>query len=356
MRRFLHFHYWLGSLAGLLAVTLSLDAAAARDFTIASWGGATQDGKRIVYFAPFAEEHGIAVQEGVYQGGWGQFRAIQETGERPWDVVSVEPAEMVRGCEEGLFKRLDWSQIGPADRYLPGVVHECGLGAFVSAQTVGYNAELIGDTRPTRIEDFFDLDTWPGKRGILDRPKPTLEWVLLADGVATKDVFSVLRTPEGVDRAFAKLETIKPELRFWTAGAQPPEWLINGEVVMSQIFSGRVANAKKEGRPLEQIWDRAIVYLDYWVVFEEIKHLDDAYAFLRFFSDPRRQVEYAITQLPYGPISQGAMELIPAEVAAVMPAGDNLATAHWTGSQEDIDFWIDHNDELTERWNRWKAQ
>ena len=169
-------------------------------------------------------------------------------------------------------------------------------------------------------------------------------------------MFEVLRTPEGVDRAFAKLDEVRPELQFWTAGAQPPEWLINGEVAMSQIFSGRVANARAEGRPLEQIWDDAIVYLDYWVVFEDTENLDDAYAFLAFFSDPSRQAEYATTQLPYGPISKGAMEQIPEEVAAVMPAGDNIANAHWTGSQADIEFWVDHGDELSERWNRWKAQ
>ena len=132
-----------------------LGGAAARDLTIASWGGATQDGKRIVYFTPFSEARGIPVQEGVYEGGWGQFRAMQETGEVPWDIVSVEPAEMVRGCEEGLFKRLDMSQIGPEDQYLPGVVHECGLGAFVSAQTVGYNADLIGDKKADPHRGLF---------------------------------------------------------------------------------------------------------------------------------------------------------------------------------------------------------
>jgi len=311
---------------------------------------------RVIYLEPFTQETGIKVVEGVYDGGWGQFKAMQETGEIPWDLVTIEPAEMVRGCQEGLFKELDWSKIGDKDNYLPGVVNECGMGQLYSAQTIGYNDNLIGPKKPTKLEDYFDVKTWPGKRGILNRPKPTLEWALLADGVASKDIFKVLRTPEGVKRAFAKLDTIKPYLLFWEKGAQPPELLVNGDVVMSQIFSGRVVNAAKEGKPLRQIWDRAIVYLDYWVILNKTEHLDTCYKFLKFFSDPKREAQYTITQLPYGPVVKAALELIPPDIAAGVPAGKNIANAHITGSQEDISFWIDYGDELAERWNRWKAQ
>ncbi len=36
----------------------------------------------------------------------------------------------------------------------------------------------------------------------------------------------------GVDRAFAKLDTIKDSVVWWEAGAQPPQLLADGEVVM----------------------------------------------------------------------------------------------------------------------------
>jgi putative spermidine/putrescine transport system substrate-binding protein len=336
--------------------SLGLGNAEARDFTVASWGGKSNDALGDIFTKPFTDETKINVLLGTYDGGWGQFKAMEDSGEKIWDLATVEPAEMQRGCEDGLFVKLDWSRIGPKDKFLPGVVDECGMGQLYSAQTVGYNDKQIGPKKPTRIEDFFDVKTWPGKRGMLDRPKPTLEWALLADGVAPQDVFKVLSTPEGVNRAFAKLDTIKSYLIYWTKGAQPPELLANGDVVMSQVFSGRIVNAQKEGKPLAQIWDRAIIYLDRWVMIGGTGHEDDAYKFLKFYANPKLQAQYAITKLPYGPISVGAAELIPPEVAAGLPAGDNIKNAYFTGSAADISFWTDHNDELTERWNKWKSQ
>ena len=78
-----------------------VSSAQARDFTVVGWGGASQDRQRILYFEPFAKEQKIPFKEDTYLGGWGQFQAMQATGDVPWDVVQVETAEMIRGCEEG---------------------------------------------------------------------------------------------------------------------------------------------------------------------------------------------------------------------------------------------------------------
>jgi len=42
---------------------------------------------------------------------------------------------------------------------------------------------------------------------------------LIADGVEPKDVYKVLGTPAGVDRAFKKLDTIKKNIVWWESGA-----------------------------------------------------------------------------------------------------------------------------------------
>ena len=42
----------------------------------------------------------------------------------------------------------------------------------------------------------------------------------MADGVKPADVYKVLRTPEGVDRAFAKLDQIKPHAVWWTSSSK----------------------------------------------------------------------------------------------------------------------------------------
>ena len=59
------------------------------------------------------------------------------------------------------------------------------------------------------MADFFDLGKFPGKRGMRKGAKANLEMALMADGVPAAEVYTVLGTDEGVDRAFAKLDTSK---------------------------------------------------------------------------------------------------------------------------------------------------
>ena len=67
-------------------------------------------------------------------------------------------------------------------------------------------------------------------------------------------------TPEGVDRAFAKLDTIKDEVIWWEAGAQPPQLLADGEVVMTTAYNGRIFNAMiEENQPFELFWPNQIL-------------------------------------------------------------------------------------------------
>jgi putative spermidine/putrescine transport system substrate-binding protein len=102
------------------------------------------------------------------------------------------------------------------------------------------------------MADFFNTKKFPGKRGMRKTPKANLEMALIADGVANKDVYEMLATDAGVDRAFAKLDTIKDHVVWWEAGAQPPQLLADGEVAMTTAYNGRIFNAiAEENKPLK---------------------------------------------------------------------------------------------------------
>ena len=117
------------------------------------------------------------------------------------------------------------------------------------------------------MADFFNTKAFPGKRGMRKSPKVTMEFALIADGVPVGEVYNVLGTEEGVARAFAKLDTIKDDVVWWEAGAQPPQLLADGEVVFSTAWNGRVFNAKNaEGQSFEMVWDGQIYDLDLWVI------------------------------------------------------------------------------------------
>ena len=173
--------------AALAATALMLSATAlARDLTVVSWGGAYQDAQREVYFKPFMEKTRIVMAEDNWDGGVGTLRAKIQGGSNNWDVVQVESDELLLGCEEGLYEKLDWAKLGGKDRFLPDAVNDCGVGAIVYSFILAYDGDRIKGDTPKSWVDFWNVKKWPGKRALRKGAKTTLEIALMADGVAAQ--------------------------------------------------------------------------------------------------------------------------------------------------------------------------
>ena len=332
---------------------ITTDLAHARDFTIVSWGGGSQQVRSEMFFKPFAEAKKITFLEDVYLGGWGVFQAMKDTGNIPWDVVQIESSELARGCEEGVFVALDWSRIIDPSKLIPEAVSRCGVGMTVWSISMAFDVNRFSK-RPSRLADFWDLKTWPGKRGMRQGPKANLEFALMADGVSPSEVYQVLRTSEGVERAFRKLDEIKANLQFWKAGAQTVNWLLAGEVAMTMTYNATFNRAKNEGKSLDLSYDHALYAVDSWVILKESPHVDDAYDFLKFYAQSDKHVELskAIVNVP---TVKDALDRMSPEVQKDRPMGDNLKNALFMGD-EHIEFWLDNQESLTQRWNAWSTR
>ena len=325
--------------------------AEARDLTIVSWGGAHQDSQREVYFQPFMEETGAEILEDSYNGGLAQIRSQVQTGSITWDLVQVEAPELVRGCQQGLFEFIPWEDIGDPGDFIPGAATDCGVGTIVWAMVMAYDADRV-DGNPGSWEDFWDVETYPGNRGLRRGAKFNLEIALMADGVPVDEVYEVLATDEGVDRAFAKLDELKDHIQWWEAGAQPPEWLASGDVAMTTAYNGRIGAAQREGRNFEISWDGQLYSVDSWVILRDSDNFDQAVEFIRFASDPGRQAQLP-EYIPYGPTMSDAIPHVPEEVRDDLPTAEaNLENA----IENDTEFWIDREENLDERFNAWIAR
>ena len=203
-----------------------------RELTVVGWGGSSQRAHRDAYWTSFVVHTGIPLREDVWHGGIGVLRTKVQGGANDWDVVQVEVEELLLGCEEGLFEPIDWQMLGGRERFIDVAVNDCGVGAMVWSQLFGYDAARMPDG-PRNWAEFWDVQRFPGRRGLRRTPKYTLEFALMADGVAPADVYKVLRTPEGVDRAFRKLDEIKPYTVWWSSISQVPDLLASGEVTVS---------------------------------------------------------------------------------------------------------------------------
>jgi putative spermidine/putrescine transport system substrate-binding protein len=184
-------------------------------------------------------------------------------------------------------------------------------------------------------------------------PKWTIELALMADGVPTAQVYSVLRQPGGIDRAFKKLDALKPSISWWKLGAESIQLLGSGEVTMAAAYSGRVTAANlNEGKSITTVWDAGSLYfLDYWTIVKGTPNRDAAMKFIASTGDPARQVEFA-GKSTYGPTLVAAYDRMDPKLKAEMPSPDRLAHS----VLRDDEFWLEQGDSLTERFNVWAAQ
>ena len=108
---------------------------------------------------------------------------------------------------------------------------------------------------PNSWADFWDVKKFPGRRALRNHPIATLEAALMADGVAPDKLY-----PLDVDRAFKKLEEIKPHITvWWTSGAQSAQLLNDGEVDMVMAWNGRVSALAKEGAKVAFTYNQGIL-------------------------------------------------------------------------------------------------
>ncbi|MDN0081658.1 ABC transporter substrate-binding protein [Crenobacter sp. SG2305] len=325
--------------------------AMAKDLTVISFGGANKDAQTKAFYGPFKKASGINVVGGEYNGEMAKVKAMVDTKSVSWDVLEVESPELARGCDEGLFEKLDYTKIGNKADFVPGAAQQCGIGIFVWSTALAYNADKL-KTAPTSWKDFWDVKKFPGKRGLRKGAKYTLEIALMADGVAPKDVYKVLATPAGVDRAFKKLDQLKPNIQWWEAGAQPPQYLASGDVVMSSAYNGRIATAQKDGKNLKVVWNGGMYDFDSWAIPKGSPNKDAAYKFIAFASKPENQKVYS-QNIAYGPSNKLAVPMIDKKVMAELPtAPQNMKDA----VKVDVNFWADYGESLEQRFNAWASK
>ncbi|HEY0942996.1 MAG TPA: extracellular solute-binding protein [Steroidobacter sp.] len=318
-----------------------------KPLTVVGWGGSSQRAHRDAYWTSFVVHTGIQLHEDTWHGGLDVLRQQARSGD--WDVVQVEVEELLLGCTEGLFERIDWQALGGRETFIEPSVQDCGVGAMVWSQLFGYDADRMPNG-PGNWAEFWDVRRFPGRRGLRRTPKYTLEFALMADGVEPADVYEVLRTKEGVDRAFRKLDEIKPHAVWWTSISQVPELLTSGQVVASVTSPGRLLVANREGgRNFKVVWDGNIYAVDFWVIMRGSQRKSQALRLVRYMKQPEHEARLAHF-IPTGLSNRQAIaSLDPALLVDTPSNAQNLAHALALDGQ----FWVEHSSELTQRFNAW---
>ncbi|MFQ6554290.1 extracellular solute-binding protein [Aestuariibius insulae] len=344
----------------------------ADEMTIVSWGGAYQTSQQKAYSEPYAADTGVSITwDESSAEATAKMRAMAEAGNITWDVVDVVAADAIRLCDEGLAMEIDHDEmLAPGDDGSTAsedfgelIVSDCFIPQIVYSTTFGYRtdvAEWNGAT-PEDVCAVFDLETFPGQRSLEQRPIANLEWALICDGVPIEEVYDVLETEEGQDRAFAKLDTIKDNVIWWTAGAETPQLLADGEVVLGSTYNGRLFSAiEEQDQPIAMLWDWQMFDLDGWIIPAGLSEEREARAldFVRFATDTQRLADQA-KYISYGPARQSSAPLVGQHAELGIDMAPHMPTDPANAENTflfNYEWWADYRDDLDARFQSWLAQ
>ncbi|MDO8263611.1 MAG: ABC transporter substrate-binding protein, partial [Gallionella sp.] len=102
----------LKPIVAAVALIASFASYAQTQITVVNFGGANGNAQKKAYFEPFEKSSGNKIVGVEYNGEQAKIKAMVESKKVTWDVVEVESPDVTRGCDEGLFEKMDYSKIG----------------------------------------------------------------------------------------------------------------------------------------------------------------------------------------------------------------------------------------------------
>lgn len=318
---------------------------AAGEFVFSSWGGVPEKIQIKEMAKPFEQETGIKAIFTSYPD-FAKVKAMVETKNVEWDVVDFEEKMLYRAVKEGLLEPMDYSLVYTKN-IIPEAMNPYGIANSFWGGVLAYSKTTFpGDKGPRSWANFWDVEKFPGERALFKRPFGTLEIALLADGVPNNKLY-----PLDVDRAFKSLDKIKPYISvWWEKGAQPPQLLTDKEVDMCYAYSGRIVVIKKEGVPVDFVWNGALLNLEFWVIPKGAKNKKEAMQYIAFVNNsPQIQANFAM-QLPYGPTNKKAWKLIDPKFLGDIAGNPELSDKMVIVNGK---WWAENEEKVLERWNEW---
>ena len=315
----------LTSFSGLM----SSAQAAGNPLTTFGWGGSWKDNMYKAYYTPWSEKTGTKVNY-LSPYSFSKLVAMHEAKAMQVDTLSLGSVDMIRAQEKGMIAPIDWSRIDKSQFSPQQLNFPNAISSITLSDVLVYNREKWpGDNHPKNWADFWDVKKFPGPRAMERRGEKAILIALMADGMDPKDPKMY---PVDYDRAFKKLDEIKPHInKWWKRGGEHQQLIENGEVDLQQMWNGRAGDSiVNNGAPYAIQWNQALYsgVLQGWVILTGAPNPDAAHDLVNFAPRAEPQAVFA-RSLFYGPTNLGAYKLLDDKVGRMLPSHpDNVAVAH----------------------------
>ncbi|WP_428245407.1 polyamine ABC transporter substrate-binding protein [Ferrovibrio sp.] len=343
-RRFIQTASALGAAASFGAPFIASSARAANQLVFAGFGGAYQEGQAKALFEPFEKQTGIKIVQttGV---DLAKLRAQVQSGNLEWDFLALPDRVRYTAVRDELVMPLDYSVIDTS-KIVKALVTPHAVGCVTIPMLMAYSTKhYTPEKAPKTWFDYWNIDGFPGQRGMYNGAVYTLEFALIADGVPKDKLY-----PLDLDRAFRSLDKIKSKLIWWSQMAQPGPMLAAGEIHVTP--SVRAITAMLAGEPLAVSYEGAALTYEAWVVPKGTKNAANAMKFINFALQARNQAELT-KYIAYGPTNSDAAEFVDPKARPHLSSNPENAAKGFLLSG---DYWGPNLDKVTERWNEWRLR
>ncbi len=305
-------------LAATLALGWSAAALAQGTVTHTSFGGITGEAQRDALLADVGK---LGMQLRVEShGGWPGIRAHLTAQAPGWDTISIGFARCETAAQSDWLRPIDYSIVDKS-RLPTNLAREKYVGMFTFTYGIAYNKTRMRGREPGSWADFWDVQKFPGRRALMAEGLYSLEAALIADGVDPEKVYETLKTSDGLDRAFRKMEQIKPHINvWWRSPAQASQLLRDGEVDMILVASSRAYDLAKEGSNVGFVWNQAFIDVECFMVPKNAPNPQGAMRLINSALEAKNQAKYS-TLIAYGPVNPKAFDesILTAEQKAWLP-------------------------------------
>lgn len=315
--------------------------SSSKKVVVADWGGAIQAAEKKYLYDPFSKETGIEV---VMSGppSDARIKAMVDSGNVEWDLVAGAIGDV-------LNLGRDYFEPFPDSIFkVPGMPKEYldshAVAYYVFSTNIGWNTDMMGSKKLESWADFWNTSQFPGKRTLAGTDggnQPSLEFALMADGVAMDQLY-----PIDMDRAFNSLAKIKGSVpQWWSSGSQPGQMMVSKQVSAASIWIGRIKDLQDQGAPIGYTFNQGEIIPASWIVPKGAPNKENAFKLAEFSIQPEIQAKLWGSYVE-GPTNSKAFDSMPDSWAKQLPTFPDNAKVQFV---RDDAWWGKNLDEVLRR-------
>jgi putative spermidine/putrescine transport system substrate-binding protein len=295
-------------------------------------------------FPSFAAATGCTVQEVVTD--YSQLARSQNDGSAYADALIVDEIWAASALDRGIVEQIPADALARA-AFSPVTVMDGAVPAYTFGMVSAFRQDaVVRIGEPGNWLEWWDEKRYAGPRALQRGALGTLEFALLADGVAPAELY-----PLDGERAIESLKAIsgKTVERWWDRAQQPVAWLEDSYTDFVPSWHFRVVEGKRQGDQIDFIWNEGLLMTDCWVVPKDADNRDVALDLIRYATTPEIQAILA-TDISLGPVVPAALDQLDRETVKTIPTAP-AALAQLIPL--DARWWAVNQDAANERFNSW---